>query len=314
MVDWTRLRIEALGEHPEPIAEVQLPVLPAAMQEFCALADDPNCSPDRLAACIESDAALTAGLLRMVNSSMFGLRHRVARVRHAIAALGVRRTRLNVISVAMKNALPARQLKILNMPVFWSTNLERSLFAKHVADLLNADPDLSIASALLQDFMLPVLTNQYESTYLEYLKGINNFASLEQFEQNTFGWHHGDVAARAMCRWGFPDDLVCSVYFHHRGLQPFQNRHLRSCALTVSALAALMPDSLRQSPHGLEQLRQLESNWRGFHLDTIAESINTELKRQQLGSPCHISFHEHCTASRRATEDEQSACTETAVR
>ncbi|MHC4875984.1 MAG: HDOD domain-containing protein [Planctomycetota bacterium] len=308
MVDWKRLRIEALGERPEPIAEIQLPVLPAAMQEFCSRADDPDCSTARLAACIESDAALTAGLLRIVNSSAFGLRHRVSSVQHAIAALGIRRTRLNVISLAMRNSLPARQLKLLNMSVFWSTNLEKSLFARHVAELLQADHDLSSASALLQDFMLPLLTNQYESTYLEYLQGDHDFTSLAQFELKKFGWHHGEAAARAMCRWGFPDDLICGVYFHHQGLQTMQNRNLRSTAITASALAALMPDSLRQSPDGLAQLRQLDSVWKEFHLDEIAESIEREFRHQQLGSPSHISFREHCAANLRTAARRQELC------
>ncbi len=308
MVDWTRLRIEALGERPEPISEIQLPVLPAAMQEFCSLADDPDCSTARLATSIESDAALTAGLLRIVNSSAFGLRHRVASVHHAITALGIRRTRLNVISLAMRNALPAKQLKLLCMSEFWSTNLEKAMFARHVADLLRADRDLSSASALLQDFMLPLMTNEYESTYLEYVRGDHDFPSLAQFELKKFGWHHGEAAARAMCRWGFPDDLVCSVYFHHQGLQTMQNRNLRNSAITASALAALMPDTLRQSPGGLDQLRQLDTIWAEFQLDDIAESIEHEFTTQHPGFPNHISFRERCAAERRAEERRQSVC------
>lgn len=300
MVDWKRLKTEALGERPDPIAEVQLPILPAVMQQFCSLADDPDCSTARLAACIESDAALTAGLLRMVNSSAFGLRHRVARVQHAIAALGIRRTRLNVISIAMRNALPATQLKLVNMSEFWSANLEKSLFARHVAELLKADRDLSSGAALLQDFMLPLLTNQYESDYINYLRGGHSFASLEQFELSVFGWHHGEVAARAMSRWGFPDDLVCSVHFHHEGLPVMQNREFRSSAIAASALAGLLPDSLRQSPHGLTQLRQLESVWNVFHLDEIAEAIHEDFRNQTFHSPNHIPFRDHCAAERRA--------------
>ena len=73
-------------------------------------------------------------------------------------ALGIRRTKLTLITVATQNALPVRQLKLLNLATFWNTNLERAIFARRIARLMRVDEELVFAASLLQDFLLPVLT------------------------------------------------------------------------------------------------------------------------------------------------------------
>ncbi|MBL6704911.1 MAG: HDOD domain-containing protein [Planctomycetaceae bacterium] len=297
MIDWSGIRASALGKEcsTDNIPNVQLPVLPAAVAEFSQKADDPDCSIDTLSAIVESDTGLTCQLLRSVNASNNGLKHRIVSPRHAIAALGIRRTKLHLITAALQNSLPARKLKLINLPSFWNANLERALFARRLARLLKTDEELAFAAGLLQDFLIPVLTNELDHDYVHFMSLPDaDRTSLVDFEAKTFEWDHAGAAANVMFDWGFPDDLICCVFFHHRGLSVLADEQLGHSAAAAVALAGLMPDSIRQSPGGLLQLEKLAGIWDGFDLQAVAKEVFDEYEPQALESANYIPFKVHC--------------------
>jgi HD-like signal output (HDOD) protein len=297
VIDWSGIRTSVLGDEcsKEGIPQVQLPVLPAAVTEFSQKADDPDCDIDELSAIIESDTGLTCQLLRNANASTNGLKHRIASPHHAIAAMGIRRTKLHLITAAMQNALPAKQLKLINLASFWNANLERALFARRLARLLKTDEELAFAAGLLQDFLIPVLTNELDNDYVHFLSQADSEPkSLVDFEASTFGWDHAGAAANVMFDWGFPDDLICCVFFHHRGLSVLADEKLGQSAAAAVALAGLMPDSFQQSPNGLQQLEKLAGLWSGFDLHAVAKDVFSEYEPQALESANYIPFKTHC--------------------
>lgn len=309
MIDWSGIRASILGDEcsTDGIPKVQLPVLPAAVTEFSQKADDPDCNIEELAAIVESDTGLSCQLLRNVNASTNGLKHRIASPHHAIASLGIRRTKLHLITAALQNALPARKLKLINLPSFWNANLERALLAKRLARLLKTDEELAFAAGLLQDFLIPVLTNELDNDYVHFMSQADaDRVSLVDFEAKTFGWDHAGAAANVMFDWGFPDDLICCVFFHHRGLSVLADERLGQSAAAAVALAGLMPDSIRQSPDGLQQLEKLAGIWDGFDLHTVASDVFNEYEPQALESANYIPFKAHCEKLLEATAAHES--------
>ncbi|MFT4559741.1 MAG: HD-like signal output (HDOD) protein [Porticoccaceae bacterium] len=296
LIDWSEKREAMLGKTSEPnlLPDIKLPVLPQALIEFSQLADDPYCEIRKLAAIVESDTGLTCQLLRAVNASVNGLRHKISSAHHAIATLGIRRTKLQLISVALQNALPAKQLKLINLATFWNANLERAIFAKHIARLLKADEQLAFSAALLCDFLLPALTNDRDERYLEFLN-LSNTGSPDicQFEEQTFGSNHAEAAARVMFEWGFPDDLICCVMIHHDGLAILTDADLGQSAAAAVAVATLIPDPLRQSSGGMEQLQNLSNIWNAFDLDQFAEAVYAEYQPQARDSANCIPLRDH---------------------
>jgi HD-like signal output (HDOD) protein len=297
MIDWSGIRASMLGDscRTDHLPKVQLPVLPAAVAEFSRKADNPHCRIDELAAIVESDTGLTFQLLRNVNASANALRHRITSPHHTIAALGIRRTRLRLITAVLQNALPVRKLKLVHLASFWNSNLELGLFAKRLARLLNAGEELAFSAGLLQDFLIPVLTNTFDDDYVQFLRqGSSEAFSLTAFEEKTFGWNHSHAAAKVMFDWGFPDDLVCCVLFHHHGLSLLGDEALGQSAAAAVALAGLMPDSFRQSPDGLQQLVQLSGVWDDFDLQSLANDVYDEYEPQALDSENYIPLKVHC--------------------
>ena len=296
MVDWAQKRQDILGESADQslLPDIKLPVLPRAVTEFSAKAEDPDCDVATLAAIVESDTGLTCELLRTVNASANSLSHRIASARHAIATLGIRRTKLHLLTAAVQNSLPARGLKLVNLATYWNANLERAILARKLAKLLKADEDLAFSAGLLVDFLLPTLTNERDGEYLRFLKEQDTDpASLIEFERKLFGWDHAEAAARVMFSWGFPDDLICCVLFHHHGLSILADRELRHSAAAAVALASLMPDPLRQAANGMTHLQKLSEIWNAFDLQKFADAVYAEYAPHARESASYIPFYEH---------------------
>lgn len=297
MSDWTAVRVEHLGERSKSILPpgIKLPMLPRAVMKFSREADDPSANAVKLGKIIETDAGLTGELLRHVNSAAFGLRSKAASAQQAIGMLGVRASKLFLLTTAVKNAMRSTESKLINLRGFAATNLERALFAREVAALLKTDGELAFAAAILQDFVLPLLTNEKFDDYFEFLKRqVENPIPFMQFERTLFGWDHAEAAANVMFDWGFPDDLICCVLFHHRGLRLLTDDRLGQTPAAAVAVAALMPDPIEQIPDGLDQLIRLEQAWPAFNLLEIAERVEEKFEETGIGMSQPISFLKRC--------------------
>jgi serine/threonine-protein kinase len=202
-IDWAAIREEALGEFT--IAELpptmSLPALPLAVTQFVQKSGDPKAEIKDLAKIVETDTGLTLELLRHVNSAYVGLRTKASSVMHALSLLGLRPSKNLLITVGTKAAVQARQSKLINQNCFWTAALQKALFAQEIAVLLKTDKDVAFSGALLQDFLLPVLTSDLYDQYLEFIKARDNQPiDIGEFEQAAFGWDHA-LAMSALGVW-----------------------------------------------------------------------------------------------------------------
>jgi hypothetical protein len=184
----------------------------------------------------------------------------------------------------MEAAIRARNSKLINQNEFWTTNLQRALFSREVALLLRTDPEVAFLGSLLQDYLLPVLTNDLIDVYREFMDSPEaTTKTLSEFEQARFGWDHGLAGACLAFDWKLPDELVCCILYHHSGLQILTNPKLGRSPVAATALSALLPDRFCQHIQGLELLRKLETIWPAFSLERLAESVDRQYEEMGLG-------------------------------
>lgn len=294
--DWTALRKTILPENTKSVLppSIKLPILPQALQEFQQKAQDPEADTGVLSRIISTDSGLSSELLRHVNSSGTGMRTKVTSVQQALVLLGIRTTRLYLTTSGLKQAMKSSSSKLINFQNFWSTNLERALLAREVAKLLKADAELAFTAGMLQDFLLPLLTNQLLDSYLEFAENRDQYSTLTAFEREKLRWDHAEAAAQVMYAWHFPDELVCCVGLHHRGLEILEDEELRGTSAAAVAISSLIPDPLRQELKGIEKLVELEKDWREFRLLSLAEKIEAEFQAVATRSKNHFSFLRIC--------------------
>ncbi len=99
--------------------------LPTVAIEVVQLLNEPHVDPREIKACIERDPALTAKVLKVVNSSLFGLSGEVANVTQAIALLGLNPLKLLVLGFSLPDELFA-SLAADQLQLYWSETLNRA--------------------------------------------------------------------------------------------------------------------------------------------------------------------------------------------
>src|SRR5262249_55145431 len=83
----------------------QLYSLPAAPAEALRLPGDPRIDPRQLKSCLESDPALAARILRVVNSSLFGPSRQITDLSQALTLLGIRPLKMLVLGFSLPKEL-----------------------------------------------------------------------------------------------------------------------------------------------------------------------------------------------------------------
>lgn len=290
-VDWTAIREEALKDFSVAALPptLKLPALPHAVTRFVERANDPNVTMKELASIVETDTGLTVELLRHVNSAYMAVRNKANNVQQALSLLGLRPSKMFLMTTGMQAAVRAKNSKLINQACFWNASLQKALFAKEVASLLKTDTDLAFAGALLQDYLLPVVTNDLFDPYLEFVKHREMHPpNLCDYEQGQFQWDHAVAGACLAHRWNLPDDLVCCILFHHHGLRLLAHPQMGRSPAAAVALSSLLPDQLRQNFHGLEQLVLLEKKWPAFNVEALAARVDEQHK--ELGVGVHNDF------------------------
>ena len=196
-----------------------------------------------------------------------------------------------LLAAAVQQTMKASRSKLLNIQNLWVTNLERALLAREIARKLKADADLAYCASLLQDCLLPVLSNEMADFYLSYLsQDDGQRIGLVEFEQQHLGWDHTIATAQLLDVWGFSADLICCVRLHHMGLPALQDEVLGRTAAAAVAVAALMPDPLRQTPTGLQQLISLDGIWPQLNLAEVAGRVADGLKELTPLASQHITL------------------------
>lgn len=290
-VDWTALREQGLKDFTLEVLPptIALPALPVAVSRFIERSQDERASLRELASIVQTDTGLTVELLRHVNSAFMGLREKAKSVQQAIAILGIRQSKLFLIATGTKAAVLAKQSRLIHQARFWQSSLQRALFARELAELLRCDTDLAFAGALMQDYLLPVITNTFYDAYAKFTEERSRWPEcLCDYEDQVFQWNHARLAASLAVRWKLPDDLVCCLLYHHRGLPILADPQLARTPVAAVALSALLPDQLHQTAFGMEQLIVLQQKWPSFKLEELIEKVDQQ--QTSFGLPVDASY------------------------
>jgi HD-like signal output (HDOD) protein len=185
---------------------------PTIAMELVRLAEEPHVSAEALKTCISQDPALTCKVLRVVNSSLFGLHRPVADLSQAIGILGIKPLKLLVLGFNLPDALFA-ELAARELQWYWTNTLTRAVAARMICEQVWHQPgDEAFIAGLLQDIGILVLLRELGEPYARFLTGvIEEKCQLATLEQDTLGFDHIQLSAALLERWQLPHRLVESI-------------------------------------------------------------------------------------------------------
>jgi len=196
-----------------------LPTLPAVAIRVLQLCQSDDLDLSQIAATIGQDPALSAKVLRLVNSAVFGLRNEVRTVPHALALLGLNAVRTLALSFSLVRDL--RKSQQTGLSAYWKRSIISAVAARELAVALKfSAPDEAFLAALLQDIGVLALGRvagrDYEAVAA---KAGDDHDELADVERATFGADHSDVGAWLLGTWRLPDPLRQAVALSHSSPQ-----------------------------------------------------------------------------------------------
>jgi putative nucleotidyltransferase with HDIG domain len=196
--------VNSLPQFPENILLVQ------------KLINDPSSDMPIIARQISMDPAMTADLLKIVNSAQYMLSKKVDSISEAVKMVGIK---------GIKNLLYSYgTLKVLgddtiDKKKLWEHSYRTAFYAYNLAKNYKHDRNLLddvYVSGILHDMGKIIFSNVHPDL-LEKIRGFCQERNLPSstFEDLSAGMNHAELGALIAEKWNFPERLVTAIRYHH---------------------------------------------------------------------------------------------------
>lgn len=202
---------------PDYISNVnQLIPRPDIALDVLTLAHSPECSAPQLATLVEKDPCLTANMLRLANSALFGHMKKIASIRDIIVRLGLEAVSLLAIAGAsislLKTPLDAYNLKSGDL---WRHSYATAILAGIIGRRARvADTAAVYTAALLHDVGKAILNQPLILAVISRGEDKNGMGFLER-ERFYLHTDHAKVGADLLSKWLVPRRITLPVALHH---------------------------------------------------------------------------------------------------
>jgi putative nucleotidyltransferase with HDIG domain len=200
----------------------KLPTLPFIVSTLNNLIKNPNTSASDIHKVIMKDQALSARILKLVNSAFYGFSERISSISHAIVILGFNTVKNVALTASVLNMFGGAESKgedVFDRKAFWVHSLAVAGTARVIAARvrLPSAEDIFVAG-LMHDIGKLVLDQFVHEKFVEVLKLVRekNIHIKDAENEILDGVNHSQVGAWLATRWKLPNALVQMIGFHHR--------------------------------------------------------------------------------------------------
>lgn len=182
-----------------------------------------NASVETVGQLIAQDPAITAKILQLANSAVFGLRLQVLEPIEAVAYLGLETTKALVLLAHTFASFEKEKQDGFSVESLWHHSVLAGRFARRIAQAENSGPERAeqaAAGGLLHDLGILLLAANMPQQ-LAHLRTVAREESilLWQAELKTLGATHADLGACLLGIWNLPKPIIEAVALHHNPLQ-----------------------------------------------------------------------------------------------
>ncbi len=208
-----------------------LPTLPAIAMEVLQLSQNRNAQARDFEGILRRDQALTAKVLKLVNSPFFGLRREIVSIPQAIVVLGMRTLR-SVVVAAQTSRLLDRQLGPYGLVEggMWMHSMSCATLARLIARRTKLASDLAeelFVGGLLHDVGKIILAPHVAGVQAEFDAATRAAGGdVVRAETDVMGITHPAVGAAMARKWGLGGTLVELIEGHHERFEPGMDARL----------------------------------------------------------------------------------------
>lgn len=256
--------------------------LPQVAIRIVQVANDPDAGVVEFKEVMESDAALSARILRVVNSSAYALRSRITNLQQAISYLGLKQIRNLALTASVSDLFRQGQpMGTYRREGLWRHLVTVGLCARLVAlrrKLSNFED--AFVAGLLHDIGIIMMDQHAHTPFCQVIERLDGSKTLCEVERGLFGFDHTMLGERVAQSWRFPEMICDAIRYHHTSVS-YRGEHIdlircvevANIITTVKDITSVGVKLVRNSPPALTGLALT-----GPDLVVLGEDLDQEVR------------------------------------
>ena len=174
--------------------------------------DSPESTMDDLANTLKFDPAISARLLKIVNSPLYGFLKKIDNISRAVTLLGMQPVSDLVASTTIGQTFTGMTADLMDLPAFWRKSVRCSLAGKIAKTSGIEESERFFIEGLLRDIGHLVLYQTIPQWAQSALVEAGYLGSpLAEVEQASMGCDFTEVGAALIRSWGMPDQIEQAI-------------------------------------------------------------------------------------------------------
>ena len=191
--------------------------LPLFYSQLSEAIDHPRSSIGDIAKIISEDQGLTARILKLANSPLFGYFSKIDTITQAVTIIGVLQVRDLALALSVMDVFKGIPEDLVNMEQFWRHSIATGLASRILAtSQRESNLERFFVAGILHDVGRLVMYVRVPEICLELLEECRSSGRLlHRAERERFGFDHADVGGALLRRWKIPPRVAEPVGTHH---------------------------------------------------------------------------------------------------
>ncbi len=263
-----------------------LPPMPQVAQKARQVIANERSSFRDLARIIETDQAIATRVLKMANSSYYGLVSKVTSIQHAAALLGMK-TLNDLLIFACAGTLLEQELLGYGLMTgdLWKHSLAtagcaRSLAAKkrpHITDDAFTTGLIHDCGKIILD---PYIAERHDR-FMAFLEPEGT--SFLDAEKELLGFDHAEIASEVCRKWHIPENMTLAIQAHHKpslagGDELAHIVHAADAIALMTGIGSGIDGMKYEIDVAVMESLELNSNEIGLHMASALEFVEEALE------------------------------------
>lgn len=195
-----------------------LPTLPDVVMEILRLCDDQSATTREISQLIEKDPVLTTKVLKLVNSSYFGLSKEIFSINQALVLIGYNNLKSLIMSASMLQVFHQdSQVGSFSRKALWKHSIGVGIGARFLAKRYRmGDAEQAFVAGLIHDVGKVIIDWFFHPQFEDIIEMVDRDQCwIRDAENHVMQVTHEEVGSYLASRWNLPDMLKEAIAFHH---------------------------------------------------------------------------------------------------
>ncbi len=197
--------------------EMELASLPNIFFQITEALKNPRSSASYVAEVISKDVALSAKLLKMVNTPFYGFPSKIDTLSRAVTIVGTTQLTNLAMGVSVITAFDNIPEEFFTLKEFWLHSVTCGILARLLAGQVGiGGNEKFFIAGLLHDIGRLVMLKNHPRAATEVLRlAKTSRRALVEVEDAVWGCNHAEIGGRLLKAWQLPASLEVLIHYHH---------------------------------------------------------------------------------------------------